>query len=193
MWLPGIQLMAARSPQGLFTAAHGGHNAESHNHNDVGDFVLYAGGEPVVIDVGFGTYTAKTFSKERYTLWYNNSAYHNLPVINGFPQKPERSMGPETCFTTNRRPAPVLKWTWRLPIPQRQVSWSWRRTVALDKVKNNLTIHDRYELKNMSKPLTQTFMTVCNTHTDEPGKLIFEVPGKEAGSDALRCGVLAGE
>ncbi len=70
-WLPDLQVMAARSvsgwPSGLFLAAKGGHNAESHNHNDVGNFIVYYNGQPVIIDAGVGAYTAKTFSAERYT------------------------------------------------------------------------------------------------------------------------------
>ena len=49
-WLPGVQVMAARvkadSAQGLYLAAQGGHNAESHNHNGVGNFLVYANGAP---------------------------------------------------------------------------------------------------------------------------------------------------
>ncbi len=65
-WLPDLQVVAARtlngSPSGLFLAAKGGHNAESHNHNDVGNFIVYYDGQPVIIDAGVGAYTAKTFS-----------------------------------------------------------------------------------------------------------------------------------
>ena len=48
-WFNDIQVVTARHKD-LFFAAHGGHNAESHNHNDVGDFVYYAKGEPIIID-----------------------------------------------------------------------------------------------------------------------------------------------
>ncbi|MDB5010159.1 MAG: Heparinase family protein, partial [Mucilaginibacter sp.] len=57
VWYSDIQLMASRSANGLFVAAHGGNNGESHNHNDVGDFMIYADNYPVIIDVGSGTYT----------------------------------------------------------------------------------------------------------------------------------------
>ena len=33
------------------------------------------------------TYTALTFSSERYTLWNTRSAYHNLPIIGGLEQR----------------------------------------------------------------------------------------------------------
>ncbi|MCL2831728.1 MAG: heparinase II/III-family protein [Treponema sp.] len=91
-WFPGIQVVTAResedSRQGLFFSAKGGNNSESHNHNDVGTFVLYCGGVPVLVDAGVETYTKFTFSDIRYTLWTMQSGYHNLPSINGADQAP---------------------------------------------------------------------------------------------------------
>lgn len=86
-WLPKLQLrMVERG--GLTLCCHGGHNGESHNHNDVGSFMLYVDGEPQLVDAGNMVYTAKTFSAERYTLWNTRSAYHNLPMIGGQEQLP---------------------------------------------------------------------------------------------------------
>lgn len=94
-WLPDIEVMTARSKanstEGFFVGAKGGHNDESHNHNDIGNFVVYHDGEPVLIDVGHGTYTRRTFGPRRYEVWFNRSEYHNVPTINGIQQKP----GPE--------------------------------------------------------------------------------------------------
>lgn len=87
IWVDGVEIMALREtndPQkGLFLAMKGGHNAESHNHNDIGNFIVYNDGKPLIIDVGVGTYTANTFNENRYTIWTMQSAYHNLPSING--------------------------------------------------------------------------------------------------------------
>jgi hypothetical protein len=83
--------MTARDNAGLFLATHGGHNDESHNHNDVGDFIIYYKGKPMIIDAGRGNYTARTFSKQRYELWFTQSQHHNLPMINGIGQKDGRS------------------------------------------------------------------------------------------------------
>jgi hypothetical protein len=95
VWLPGNEVMAARSKagsaKGFYLAAQGGHNAESHNHNDVGNFIVYYDGLPLLIDVGVETYTAKTFSPQRYEIWTMQSAFHNLPTINQFMQKDGRS------------------------------------------------------------------------------------------------------
>ena len=71
-YLPGIQIVAMReqprSDKGLYVAIKGGHNGESHNNNDVGNFIVYSDGMPVVIDAGVDTYTEKTFSPLRYTI-----------------------------------------------------------------------------------------------------------------------------
>jgi hypothetical protein len=89
-WLPGTQILAARdkagTTQGFYFAAKGGHNNESHNHNDVGSFMLYYNGKPVLIDIGSEVYTRQTFGPERYTIWTMRSVYHNLPLINGVEQ-----------------------------------------------------------------------------------------------------------
>ena len=91
-WLSEIQVMTARdkagSADGFYVAAKGGHNLESHNHNDVGHFIVYIDGEPVIIDAGVGPYTGKTFSSQRYEIWTMQSAYHSLPTINGVMQSP---------------------------------------------------------------------------------------------------------
>ena len=94
VWMDGIQVMAARekegSTEGLYLTAKGGHNAESHNHNDVGSCIIFVDGLPGIIDIGVETYTKKTFSDQRYEIWTMQSQYHNVPTINGRMQKPGR-------------------------------------------------------------------------------------------------------
>lgn len=58
-----------------------GNNADSHNHNDVGSVTLYKENQPLLIDVGVETYSRKTFSPERYSIWTMQSAWHNLPTF----------------------------------------------------------------------------------------------------------------
>ena len=84
-WLPSedMQLMIARlrggSSAGLYVAAWGAHNAQSHNHNDVGNVLVFMDGQPVFIDVGAPTYTAATFSSKRYDIWAFQSAIPQCP------------------------------------------------------------------------------------------------------------------
>jgi hypothetical protein len=91
-WFEGIQVLCARdkadSPEGLFFSAKGGTNGESHNHNDVGNFLLYCDSVPVLVDAGVETYTKFTFNEKRYTIWTMRSCYHNTPTVNGADQLP---------------------------------------------------------------------------------------------------------
>lgn len=84
--LPDLQLWTCRR-KGLYAAVKGGHNAESHNHNDVGAFLVYVDGEPAIVDAGNMVYTAQTFRDEtRYALWNTRSMNHNVPLIGAFEQ-----------------------------------------------------------------------------------------------------------
>jgi hypothetical protein len=69
-------------------AMKGGHNDESHNHNDVGSFLMAVNGQMQVVDAGNMIYTAKTFSDRRYELWNCRAAYHNVPMIAQYEQQP---------------------------------------------------------------------------------------------------------
>ena len=90
-YLPGLQIVVLRekveSSDGFYLAAKGGHNDESHNHNDIGSFLLFHNVRPVLIDAGVEHYNMKSFSPERYTIWNMRSDWHNLPDINGQLQK----------------------------------------------------------------------------------------------------------
>lgn len=89
-YFPDLKVMVLRESEnpdeGMFFAMKGGHNDESHNHNDVGSFIVYKNGNPVLIDAGVGEYTKQTFSKDRYKIWSMQSLYHNLPSFDGIGQ-----------------------------------------------------------------------------------------------------------
>lgn len=82
-----ISRESTRTDEGLYLAFKGGHNGESHNHTDVGTFTVFADGRPLFVDAGAGSYTKRTFSPERYTIWSMRTDYHNLPTVNNCVQK----------------------------------------------------------------------------------------------------------
>lgn len=179
VWYSDVQLMASRSDNGLFLASHAGNNGESHNHNDVGDFMVYADGNPVIIDVGSGTYTARTFSKDRYKLWFNKSAYHNLPTINGEEQKDGLQFSATDVSYTKNKNSSQLSMNIAKAYPETAGVKSWNRTVKLDNTKGDIEVKDQYEMNKNPLSLTQTFMTACNTDINSPGKIIFDLPGEK--------------
>lgn len=90
VWLPSNQVLLARraagSAAGLTLMVKGGHNAESHNHLDVGNVAVALDGVPVAVDLGRATYTALTFSPRRYEEWHITSAWHCVPAPGGAEQ-----------------------------------------------------------------------------------------------------------
>lgn len=86
IYYPSVGIFITRDDS-LCLAVKAGNNGDSHNHNDTGSFTIYKNGTPLLIDVGVESYTKKTFSSQRYEIWTMQSAYHNLPTVNGFMQK----------------------------------------------------------------------------------------------------------
>lgn len=151
MRLPDLQV-AAFVRGGLYAAIKGGHNAESHNHNDVGAFVLYTNGEPTIIDVGNMTYTARTFDERtRYTLFNTRSRNHNLPLIG----ETEQAAG--ACYAA--RDVSYLPDGMRLDIaaayPQEAGVTRLLRTLTL--CADALTVRDEISLSR-AQPVTFVFM-----------------------------------
>jgi hypothetical protein len=90
LWLADMQVMIARQEpragHGLMLAAIAGSNdlrVNHHSHNDVGHFSVFLDGEPLLIDLGQGTYTKATFGGDRYAMWHINSDGHHVPRLNG--------------------------------------------------------------------------------------------------------------
>lgn len=171
VWLSDVQLMAARSANGLFVASHGGNNGESHNHNDVGDFMVYANGHPLIIDVGSGTYTARTFSKDRYHLWFNTSPYHNLPTIKGVEQGAGATYAASAVKYVDGRLSMNIAGAY----PAGAGVTSWQRSVGLSK-DAEVEVTDHYKGETPFRDVTQTFMTVCPTDLGHPGRIVFTLP-----------------
>jgi len=175
-WFGDIQVLTARANNGFFMATHGGHNAESHNHNDVGDFMLYANGEPVIIDAGRGNYTARTFSAQRYELWFTQSQYHNLPIINGLGQKAGREFEAVKVKSIISDKEATLNLDIANAYDKNAGIVSWNRTVKLNRVKNTVELTDDYALNQKPTSLQQVFMTICTIDNSVAGKITLKTP-----------------
>jgi hypothetical protein len=172
-------VLTARSDNGLYLATHGGHNAESHNHNDVGDFIVYADGEPVIVDAGRGNYTARTFSSKRYELWFTQSQYHNLPIVNGFGQLAGKKFNARNVKSSVSDKEVSLSMDIAPAFAEQAGVQNWNRVVKLNRAKNVVEIADDYLLKQKPDSLQQIIMTVCKVDMSMPGKIILTTPGKK--------------
>ncbi len=185
VWLPDLQFMTARShggsSHGLFLAAKGGHNAESHNHNDIGTFIAYLNGLPLLIDIGVETYRAKTFSPQRYEIWTMQSQWHNLPTINGTMQHEGRDYAARDLS----HHADDASATFSLDIagsyPESAAVKRYNRTYHLER-SSQLSITDDYELTEAREPIVWNFMTLCAPEIVAEGQVRLSNP---AGATAL--------
>ncbi|WP_343702351.1 heparinase II/III family protein [Chitinophaga sp.] len=174
VWWPDLQVMAARDhagrTDGFYVAAKGGNNDESHNHNDIGNYIVYYNGKPVLIDIGSGTYTARTFSSQRYDVWFNRSDYHNVPTVNGRPQQPGPSFKATDVAYKNGKGYSEISMDIAASYPKEAGISQWKRSVRLNKGKN-VEVKDVFKTDNM-QGYTQHLMTCFPVEVVQPGTLV---------------------
>jgi hypothetical protein len=178
VWLghPNMQMMAARdqegSAEGLFLAAWGGHNAQSHNHNDVGSFVIFADGKPIVIDIGRPTYRRQTFSNRRYEIWAFQSGFHNLPTINGVDQKAGRQFSAKNVSYRKSNSGAHIEMDITQAYPKDADIESWKRIVRFNRGKD-VTVVDSYSLVKSSNNIIENFIVAGKVTNKGQGKLLL--------------------
>ena len=96
---------AVNRPGAIAAALKGGNNNESHNHNDIGSYVVALDGKELIVDPGPEVYTKRTFSSHRYDSNVINSFGHSVPVVAGKLQSPgakARAEDIQTQFSEER-------------------------------------------------------------------------------------------
>jgi hypothetical protein len=180
IWVSDVQVMTARSEDGLFLATHAGHNAESHNHNDVGDFIVYANNEPLIIDVGRGNYTARTFSSHRYELWFTQSEHHNLPIVNGKGQLAGRNFEANQVQYSQSNNTSSLSMNIATAYDSAAGIKYWNRLVAMNRSKNQIEINDAASFVSKKNQVQQIFMTTCRIDTTKKGVIVLTTPNQQS-------------
>lgn len=175
-WYPETEFCYLKDKSGLFFAAKGGYNDESHNHNDAGTFSLWMKNTPMLIDAGVGTYTRQTFSSERYSIWTMQSNYHNLPMINGVPQKYGRQY--KATEVKYNKKGNSFSANIATAYPEEAKVDKWTRSYTLKNGK--LLVADRFSLKEATDKNVIHFMTWGKVDASVPGKVSIEVNGQKA-------------
>ena len=127
-----------------FLSVKAGSNGDNHNHNDTGSFTIYKNGKPFLIDVGVETYSEKTFSNRRYEIWTMQSAYHNLPTVNGYMQKDGpmyQARDVKVSFSENKK---SISMDLSLAYPKEANLVSYKRQITLHKEKH-IELYDEFE------------------------------------------------
>jgi hypothetical protein len=164
VWLPDIQVLAARSStgssNGLYLAVKGGHNREHHNHNNVGNFIIYSDRLPAIIDAGVGTYTRQNSGPNRYDIWTMKSGYHNLPTINGIHQGYGREFAADVVRQSSDDRSARIEIDLTCAYPPEAKLETWMRTLVFNR-KGSIVLEDEYRLSEPNEVLL-SFMTPCD-------------------------------
>jgi len=180
-WYPALGLMTARAQagaaQGFFLAVQAASNARSHGHHDSGSFIVFHDGLPVFVDPGVEAYTAKTFGKDRYTIWTMQSGFHNLPLVDGRMQRGRDARDRASRLRVDDGPQETGM-TMDLATaygPEAGIE-TWERRVALRRDANTVTLRDTFGLARKA-PVVLVFMTPRRPDAAQPGMVALPVAG----------------
>ncbi len=178
-WYGDLEVLYTRSDSGWSLAAKGGHNGESHNHNDTGSCILFVRGTPVLVDSGVGIYTAQTFNGQRYSIWTMQSDWHNLPSVNGASQPGGPKYRAKDVLAEPNRGSLSVDISGAYPESAACTKWVRDYSLSLDGVPS-LSITDTYSLTSRSAPDVEHFLV--------SGQVIL--PGESLGGRAVSEGEL---
>ncbi|MBR5586893.1 MAG: heparinase II/III family protein [Clostridia bacterium] len=163
-YLESIQVVTSRyrsdAREGIFFAAKGGHNNEHHNHNDIGNFIVYKNGTKFLIDSGNMQYRKGTFGAGRYTLKSTRSAYHNVPLIDGI----EQQEGQQYCAKNAVLEKSENKTFFSVDIADAypdKIAEKWVRSIDYDKAAQKMTVTEDFALAKESE-ISLNFLTPQN-------------------------------
>ena len=133
-------------------AAKAGHNAEPHNHNDVGSFHLVTENGEAFVDLGAGEYVRQYFLADyRYGFLTNRSRGHSLPIINGSEQVVTKEKAPVLVMEENAFAFDMAK-AYAMPTLLSAV----RR---FDTDEDGFVLTDRFSFSEMPETLIERFVS----------------------------------
>lgn len=188
VWHEAAQVMIAReregSAEGFFLAAKAGHNLEPHRHSDIGNFVVWCDGRPILIDLGFDEDAAQAQA------WYARSEYHNCPGVNGFSQGDGCAYRAEGVRYTVTDRESALSMEMKSAYPAEAGIVRWQRLISLwHNAICEVVVTDRFTLASPSGDIRRYLITPC-APTVLGGVIVLPYPGGAAG---LRYDVTAAE
>lgn len=192
-WFPNAQVLISRLNRGDGQGAHrlsiaikGGHNAELHNHNDVGSYTIMMDGCEIAGDPGGEVYTRRTFSKDRYVSKMLNSYGHPVPVVAGRLQPAGAKYSAKVLKTMFGKDKDVIvldiKGAYNVPELVSLV-----RTMTFDRKKETITITDKVKFSKPSA-FEVPLVTYCKWEKTGPGnRFVLSPVAPEAGGMEVKA------
>lgn len=133
----------AKNEPGNRCRDQGGHNGESHNHNDVGQFTVFRNGAPLIVDPGNMKYNRLTFSAHRYEFWHISALGHNAAQFNGIIQPAGKEYHAKVLESVTEGPAPGLLLDLAKAYPAEAGIAAYTRRLTLDRKNGIVEISEK--------------------------------------------------
>ncbi|MBW3624642.1 MAG: heparinase II/III-family protein [Armatimonadetes bacterium] len=183
VYLPDVEWMISRSDRSenaLILAAKGGHNAESHNHNDIGAFVLHYRQHALLTELGRPTYTRQFFQAgTRYQNLCARSLGHPVPLVNGVEQQPGETFHAEVLEQASMEEEDRLRLDLAPAYPPEAGVNTLTRTLTLERngAEGRVTLEDVAEFAGHDGTLALPLYTLNHRlEVREPGRAVIEAP-----------------
>ena len=157
--LPIAQYYISSADNGIGLAAKAGYNwdlIEHHNHNDVGNIIVYKNGANLISDIGGGVYSASYFDENvRYDNFACSSLGHNVPIIDGKAQGyGESCCASGTVITEKDGLTADISAAY-----ENENLESLIRSVILDKDEARVYLKDSYKFKSKPTSVVERFVS----------------------------------
>ena len=148
-------------------AIKAGHNAENHNQNDIGSFIVHAGGENLLTDPGPGLYSRQYFSAERYDNIFANSFGHSVPRIAGQLQGVGREYQGKILNVDTSSPQKCVELEFSHAYPVNSLTSAQRRVTLQTQGDQAGTVwlEDTFSLSSPAD-VEEAFVTWCDVQAD---------------------------
>lgn len=171
---PDAEWYISTSKNGVSIAAKAGMNDEPHNHNDIGAFHIYKNGNPIIVDVGGGEYSATYFNNEtRYGYFCCSSMGHSVPIINGKYQSAGKQYRSKNTTVSENGLTADISGAYDAPELEALV-----RRISFDRDSGTTVIKDSYKFSEAPVSVTERFTTSLRPEISENEAIIGFGDGK---------------
>lgn len=162
----GVWIARGRDQRGNLweVAAKGGNNAEHHNHNDVGNFIVVVNSVRLITEIGMPEYNGQYFSPRRYEFAAARSLGHSLPLINGCEQRDGEDAHGDVLLAQTEGDTPEFRAELSTAYPAQAGCEHYERTVRLDKRQGRCECTDRFRL-SAPAPIEGGYISHADTVT----------------------------
>ena len=172
----GMARLVARTPGGVpvVLAIKAGHNAENHNQNDVGSFIVHVDGENLLTDPGPGLYSRDYFGPHRYENIFANSYGHSVPRIGDHLQQAGREFHGKLAGVVTEGKVKYAEVAFQRAYPVSDLERANRQLsiIATGDDMGDILLQDDYQFSGAPSVVEEAFVTWCDVVVDGSSAVI---------------------